>query len=714
MKMKKYIKGIWLTVALCLTICGLPVSAKENDELKKVRVGYLIYEGYQEGEGDLHKTGYGYDYLQQVAYYAGWEYEYVNGSFSDLMQMLKDGEIDIMGNISYTEERAKEIDYGSEEQGKEYYYLFVREDRPDIVATDPSSFNGIRVGINKGSVQVELFEDWCEENGVACEVALYESSADRYEDMDKGNLDAIVSTDLAGNNAKNYKWHSVVKVGSSPYYFAVNKRRPDILQELNDAATRILQSDWYYNEKIYLKYYGKETVSSSGLSTEESEWVKEKKVLQIGYMDNCLPYSERDSETGEIIGLLPAFVEHIEKQYGQYGIRIEMQEFDSYVEMQDALFRGDIDTAFPMYGDYWVAEENDFMVTDPLTTSYLMIAFSGVYNEDTSSVIAVTDANPMQQFYVKEHYPDSQIVKCGSMKECIKTVVSGKATGTLICSDTYYAYRNELEDMADFGINNTGYDTAVSFAVRRDDIETLTFLKKGIAGMDDTMVNEALIAGGQVNSEMSVEQFLKKHVILVLGVVGTIFVLVVGFFLYYIYASRRNLTLTKSNSELSEKAYIDLATGIPNKNKCKEMLSSPLSVTVPTAVYMLDLNDLKLVNDTLGHEMGDLMIMNFAKLLRQSVPNRHFVGRFGGDEFIVIAQNIADKREAEKLLAAIHNIVLKFNTADGEVNLGYACGYAFSGDYEDRMNLMGLLGIADRNMYVDKERVKRNRDSQKS
>ena len=220
-----------------------------------------------------------------------------------------------------------------------------------------------------------------------------------------------------------------------------------------------------------------------------------------------------------------------------------MTMFDSYKEMQGALFDGIVDTIFPAYGDYWVAEENGFMITDPLAASYLMIAFSGVYDEDTSSVIAITDTNPMQQFYVKEHYPDAQIVKCGSMKECIQAVVTGKATGTLICSDTYYAYRNELEDMADFGINNTGYDTAVSFAVRRDDIETLTFLKKGIAGMDDTMVNEALIAGGQVNSEMSVEQFLKKHVMLVLGVVGTIFVLVVGFFLYYIYMPAEEISL---------------------------------------------------------------------------------------------------------------------------------------------------------------------------
>ena len=95
------------------------VYAEENvagsDELKTVRVGYLIYEGYQEGAGDALKSGYGYEYLQQLAYYAGWKYEYVNGSFSELLEMLKNGQIDIMGNISYTDERAHYIDYGKEE-----------------------------------------------------------------------------------------------------------------------------------------------------------------------------------------------------------------------------------------------------------------------------------------------------------------------------------------------------------------------------------------------------------------------------------------------------------------------------------------------------------------------------------------------------------------------------------------------------------------------
>ena len=147
-----------ITVLLLGSTCVQNVfAAQQEDNLKTIRVGYLIYDGFQEGEGDEPKSGYGYEYLQQIAYYAGWKYEYVNGSFSDLLQMLKDGEIDIMGNISYTEERAQYIDYATEEQGREYYYLFVREDRTDISSSDMSTMNVINVGINKGSIQADLF-----------------------------------------------------------------------------------------------------------------------------------------------------------------------------------------------------------------------------------------------------------------------------------------------------------------------------------------------------------------------------------------------------------------------------------------------------------------------------------------------------------------------------------------------------------------------------
>ncbi len=193
-------------------------SENTDSSLKKVRVGYLIYPGYQEGEGDAPKSGYGYEYLQQIAYYAGWDYEYVNGSFNELLEMLKNGDIDIMGDLSYTEERARDINYAKEEQGREYYYLFVREDRTDLSATDLSTLQNARVGINKGSIQVDLFQEWCEKNNVNCQVELYESSAKRYEDMNNGKLDAIVSTTVAEKEIKKYNWNSILKIGYTPYY----------------------------------------------------------------------------------------------------------------------------------------------------------------------------------------------------------------------------------------------------------------------------------------------------------------------------------------------------------------------------------------------------------------------------------------------------------------------------------------------------------------
>lgn len=705
---KAFQSGLLLFMAF-LIFTMVPVSSnaeeigRKNSPLKKVRVGYLIYEGYQEGEGDEPKSGYGYEYLQQIAYYAGWEYEYVNGSFSNLLEMLKNGEIDIMGDLSYTEERAEHISYATEEQGREYYYLFVREDRTDILATDPSTLQNAKVGINKGSIQVELFREWCQENAVDCEIILYESSAKRYDDMNSGRLDAIVSTTVAEKEVAKYRWNSILKIGYSPYYFAVSKQKPELLTELNDAITRILQSDWYYNEKVYLKYTGNTSASSAGLSAQDMEWLAGKPVMKVGYTDDTLPYSDWNEKEGKLIGLLSTFLRHMKQRY---DVDFEPVKFDSYEEMASALADGEVDTVFPFYGSYWIAEKNQLMVTEPLTSSYLMMVYQKVYNETTPSIIAVMENSPMHRFYAQEHFPDSETLLCASMKECLNAVVSGEATCTLMCSDIYYAYRNDFENFSRFNISNTGYEVPISFATRRDDVQMYTFMKKGLASMTDTDIQESLISEGYANPEMSVRQFLQKHVMLVVLVFAAVITMMLAFFIYYVISSRRALQLSRSNCELNEKAYIDLATGLPNRNKCEEMLSSHFTITKPTACFMLDLNDLKKVNDTLGHEIGDLMILNFAKLLRKVVPLQHFVGRYGGDEFIVIAEEISGREEAEKLVQEIKDMMVKFNGLGGEFQISYACGFAFSPEYPDA-SLFDLLNEADIKMYEDKIRSKK-------
>ena len=697
---------LFFLMAVLLTLPVLSVQAQdsstEHSGLKKVRVGYLIYPGYQEGEGDAPKSGYGYEYLQQIAYYAGWEYEYVNGSFSELLEMLRNGEIDIMGDLSYTEDRAKDINFATEEQGREYYYLFVREDRTDISATDLSTLENARVGINKGSIQVDLFEQWCEENDVHCQIELYESSEKRYADMNSGKLDAIVSTTVAEKEISKYLWNSILKIGYSPYYFGVSKKSPDLYPELNNAITKILQSDWYYNEKVYLKYNGKTSVASAGLDGADQEWLANKSVIKIGYTNNTLPYSSLDRESNEMIGLLSTFTAHMENRY---KANFEPVKFENYEDMAAALLNEEIDCIFPIYGSYWIAEENNLLVTGELTSSYLMMVYKHVYDSDTPSVIAIAKDSPLQRFCVQEHYPDSETILYDNLEDCLNAVDSGEATCMLMCSETYYAYRNEFENLSHLNISNTGYEVPISFATRREDVQMYTFLKKGLASIKDMDIHEALIAEDYANPEMNVRQFLQKHVVLVILVLGVVLALILTLLIFYVISRRKTSNLSKHNDELNEKAYIDLATGLPNKNKCEEMLAPHLAISKPTACFMLDLNDLKKVNDTLGHEMGDIMILNFAKLLRKVVPLQYFVGRFGGDEFIVIAENISGREEAEELVHSIRDMIMKFNGLRGEFQISYACGYAFSEDFP-KASISDLLNEADLKMYEDKIRIK--------
>lgn len=76
--------------------------------------------------------------------------------------------------------------------------------------------------------------------------------------------------------------------------------------------------------------------------------------------------------------------------------------------MKTAPENGEIDTMFPVYGSYWIAEENQMMVTDALTKSQVLMVYADGDSEDMTSVIAITDMNSMQKFYVEEHYQNAE------------------------------------------------------------------------------------------------------------------------------------------------------------------------------------------------------------------------------------------------------------------------------------------------------------------
>lgn len=161
------------------------------------------------------------------------------------------------------------------------------------------------------------------------------------------------------------------------------------------------------------------------------------------------------------------------------------------------------------------------------------------------------------------------------------------------------------------------------------------------------------------------------------------------------------------------KVYLDEATGLPNKNKCEEILNEtePIPVNELVAMCVFDLNNLRTINNNLGHDKGDEYIRSFAIQLREAVPEEFFAGRDGGDEFIAVLKGL-DHEGVRKCLQNIRNQAAEYSRRHPEMPISYAAGYALSSDFEGS-TMRELFRLADKNMYIDKNRAKMEEAAEK-
>ena len=167
------------------------------------------------------------------------------------------------------------------------------------------------------------------------------------------------------------------------------------------------------------------------------------------------------------------------------------------------------------------------------------------------------------------------------------------------------------------------------------------------------------------------------------------------------------------NKILQKKVYLDEATGLPNKNKCEEILNEtePIPVNELVAMCVFDLNNLRTINNNLGHDKGDEYIRSFAIQLREAVPEEFFAGRDGGDEFIAVLKGL-DHEGVRKCLQNIRNQAAEYSRQNPEMPISYAAGYALSSDFEGS-TMRELFRLADKNMYIDKNRAKMEEAAEK-
>lgn len=244
------IAAVILSTVFVLVFLGPTVSHADTDT-KTVRVGW--YESpFNIIDENGRRSGYAYEYQRKISAYTGWTYEYVEGTWSDLLKMLENGEIDLLSDVSYTKERSEKILYSSLPMGHETYYIYKDSLNSEINADDLSTLIGKRIGVTKSSIQTGLYREWADQRGINTQlIELDISDNDSILMLLNGELDAFVSLDSYGDVERMIP---VAMIGSSDFYFAVSNSRPDLLTELDSALLSIQGENRNYADYLFDKY----------------------------------------------------------------------------------------------------------------------------------------------------------------------------------------------------------------------------------------------------------------------------------------------------------------------------------------------------------------------------------------------------------------------------------------------------------------------------
>ena len=405
---------------MILVTAFLPVRACAETGPNTVRVGYYENEVFQEGaEEGAVKTGYAYEYYQKLSEYTGWRYEYVYGSFSELYQMLLDGDIDLLAGLAWREDRAGLIGYPTAVMGNESYYL-VRHGEDLEITADPSTLNGRSIGV-LDSVMVSVLNEYLESHHVTAEVIPFADYTQLFEAFDAHRTDVLAAESDGAHGRANAEVLNIF--GASDYYLCVSIRRPDLLAELNTAQTLLAAEEPNYINTLRAKYYSV-SVTARAFSQAEREWMNTHSTLHVGYLDHYLPYSDTDGQgraTGIVKDIVPAILETL----GMQDMTVIYSGYTSYDDLVAGVRSGEIDAAFPVGGGLYYSEENGIYQSNPVSSAPAELVYRGEFSEKTTEHFAVNENNRMQYYFIRTNYPEAEISFYPSSEDCLTAVLAG-------------------------------------------------------------------------------------------------------------------------------------------------------------------------------------------------------------------------------------------------------------------------------------------------
>ena len=531
--------GMWMILSVCCLAAEMNHDEKqpqmagqeEVTQQKLIRMG-SFEDTFDYVDENGVRRGFGYELMQALAGYTGWKFEYVKCDWSNCFDKLENGEIDVMGDISYTDERAQRMLFSEEPMGEEKYILYADLSHTDIETSDFKSMDGKRVGVLLGTEPEIMLTEWENKNGIHTEHVNVYNNEDVEKKLANHEIDCFVSLEESIWSEQGIS--SVTTIGKAGIYFAINKERSDIKAELDFAMLQLDQNSPFFKADLYKKYFTLDY--SQSLTGKEKSWLKEHGDIRIGFLDNAPAVFSMDEETGKLTGTLAEYISYAKDCLGNQTLEVNIQAYDDYDEMLQALQKCEIDAIFYASRNPDFAEKKGYALTNTAWTySMMAVTDEKYFNENEVHTVAV----PKEKEALKQHiifsYPNWKLVEYDSLADAADMVTHEKADCFLLGTSQALKYDN-IRDFKSVPLTKT---MEACFAVKSGEGPLLSILNKTLKTMPSDMLTSALAIYDSTADKVTLYDFIKDNMLAVFVTTGLFSLSIIGIILMLLRKARK-------------------------------------------------------------------------------------------------------------------------------------------------------------------------------
>ena len=656
------ILGMWMMLSV---YCQAAETNNDEKQPQTIRVG-SFEDTFNYVDKNGVRQGYGYELMQALAGYTGWKFEYVKCDWSNCFDKLENGEIDIMGDISYTDERAQKMLFPDEPMGEEKYILYADLSDMDIETSDFKSLDGKRVGVLLGTEPEIMLTEWENKNGIHTEHVNVNNDDDVEKKLANHEIDCFVSLEESLWSEQGIS--SVTTIGKSGIYFAINKERSDIKTELDYAMRQLEQDSPFFKADLYKKYFT--LAYNQSLTGEEKSWVEEHGSIRIGFLNNDPAIFSMDEETGKLNGMLAEYISYAKDCLGNQRLKFGIQEYDDYNEMLRALQNHEIDMIFYVGRNPDLAEKKGYTLTNTAWTYSLMAVTDEKYfNENEAYSVAVVKEHEALKQHIAFSYPHWKLIDCDSLADATDMVFHQKADCFLMGTSQALKYDNN-RDFKSIPLTKT---MEACFAVRGGEGTLLSILNKTLKTMPSDMLTSTLAIYDSTADKVTFYDFVKDNMLAFFATAGFFGLSIIAVILVFLRKARKAEAAAKlaanDTQKLNDKLEIALKKAEDASlaktrflNNMSHDIRTPMNVILGYAQLMEDELKGKDMPETSEHleklkQSGNLLlsiinnVLDMAKIESGKMEINENYGRLGA-----IRQSLFEifEDEAKKKNLALH------------------------------------------------------------